>query len=190
MSLSASKILLEKNGIKIVKENATHFTIEFEIANANVDLTNFISIDFLKLVHDLNPDIFESIAIQKIEGGAGAGAGTNETEAANILLVYKDLFADLGLPHFYCCFQITKNANTFILLPIDFKPSDTKKNLVLMPIDKGEIIFHPLSAQQILFKWTIHFTPPDLFSGYVEKMIGLLLFKVLNRVKQFIYNLQ
>jgi hypothetical protein len=179
MSLSASKILLEKNGIKIVKENATHFTIEFEIANANVDLTNFISIDFLKLVHDLNPDIFESIAIQKIDEGA-----------ANILLVYKDLFADLGLPHFYCCFQITKHANTFILLPIDFKPSDTKKNLVLMPIDKGEIIFHPLSAQQILFKWTIHFTPPDLFSGYVEKMIGLLLFKVLNRVKQFIYNLQ
>ena len=179
--MSLSKILLEKNGMKITKENETLYTIEFEIANANadMDLTNFITIDFLKLVYDLNTDIFESITIKK-----------NDECTADILLVYKDLFADLGLPHFYCCFRVMQNANAFVLLPHDFTPTDTKRKLVLMPLDKGEIVFRPISAQQILFHWTLGFTPPDFFSAYIEKMVSLLLYKVLNRVKQFISNMK
>ncbi len=81
-----SKILIEKNGIVIFKENDEKdiVNIKFDIENTKLDLTKILNIDFFKLVYELNQDIFDSINIKKI----------NENEA-NIRLLCKNLFIGL-----------------------------------------------------------------------------------------------
>ena len=62
---------------------------------------NNITLDFFKLVYELNQDIFESINIKKI----------NENEA-NIMLLCKNLFMDIGLPQYYYYFNVKRQMDS------------------------------------------------------------------------------
>lgn len=173
------KILLEKNEMKITKEKDDIFHISFDIRNEKKDIMNFISIDFIKLIHDLNPAIFESIQMHKI----------NESEA-NIIIVYKDLFMDLGLPHYYSFFKVIKNCNTFNFEPLEFMTSKNEEKCVSIPLTNGKMVCTPLTDKHIHFEITMQILPPKLFSIYAEKMVSMLFYKAINRVKQFIYNIE
>jgi hypothetical protein len=190
---SLPKILFEKNGIKIQKEKEDDkFTITFFLENEqHIAITHFVSIDFLKLVHDLNPDIFESIHIHKF-------SAKEKKEEANVLIIFKDLFGDIGLPQFYMCFNIVLSPNeggdkTFILTPLE-KTADVlelKQNKVEIPLRKCTLVCKTFSEYHIEFCLQSVLSVNDLFStSYIEKMASMLLYKLLNRVKQFIYTLK
>jgi hypothetical protein len=197
---SLKKILFEKNGIKIQKEKEDEdddkFTITFFLENKeHIDITHFVSIDFLKLVHDLNPDIFESIHIHKF-----SEKKEKEEEEANVLFIFKDLFGDIGLPQFYMCFNIVLSPNeaeggekTFILTPLE-KTGDVlelKQNKVEIQFRKCTLVCKTISEYHIDFCLQSVLSANNLFStSYIEKMASMLLYKLLNRVKQFIYTLK
>ena len=78
-------ILLDKDGIKLEKQSGVCYYTTFEITNNKLNLVDIINFDLLSLVSELNPDIFESITIDKI----------NEEEA-NVVIVMKHLFKDIN----------------------------------------------------------------------------------------------
>jgi hypothetical protein len=190
MSASLPKIIFEKNGIKIQKEkddDEDKFTVTFFIENEqHNDITKFVSINFLKLVHDLNPDMFESIDIHTFSG---------EKEEANVFLVFKDLFGDLGLPQFYTCFRIMLSeeedgVKTFALAPLEITAEllELKQKKVEIPLRKCTMVCDARSVDHIVFRMHTTFVSNEFFStSYIEKMASMLVIKVLNRVKQFIY---
>lgn len=181
-----SKILIEKNGIVIFKENDEKdiLNIKFDIENTKLDLTKILNIDFFKLIYELNQDIFESIHIKKF----------NDNEA-NIRLLCKNLFMDIGLPQYYYYFNVKKQMDsndriyfTFTSLE-DEKTEINNNNTAFMPLNKCEFVCYIKSISCIQMNIEISATPLEMFSAYFEKMVNTLLFKLFNRVKHFIYNI-
>ena len=133
-----AQILIEKNGIVIFKENGEKdiLNIKFDIENTKLDLTKILNIDFFKLVYELNQDIFESINIKKI----------NENEA-NIMLLCKNLFMDIGLPQYYYYFNVKRQMDSndriyFIFTSLEGEKTEiiNNNNSAFMPLNKFEII--------------------------------------------------
>ena len=79
-----SKIIHEKNGIKIIKNGKNNYNLSFYIENNKYVLSSIINLDLIGLIYKLNEDIYESIHIEKI----------NENEI-NITLVMKRIFMDI-----------------------------------------------------------------------------------------------
>ena len=182
-----AQILIEKNGIVIFKENGEKdiLNIKFDIENTKLDLTKILNTDFFKLVYELNQDIFESINIKKI----------NENEA-NIMLLCKNLFMDIGLPQYYYYFNVKRQMDSndriyFIFTSLEGEKTEiiNNNNSAFMPLNKFEIIFYIKSNSCIQMNIEISATPLEMFSAYFEKMVNTLLFKLFNRVKHFIYNI-
>jgi len=181
-----AQILIEKNGIIIFKENDEKdiVNIKFDIENTKLDLTKIVNIDFFKLIYDLNKDIFESINVKKI----------NENEA-NIFFLCKNLFMDIGLPQYYYYFNVKRHIDSndriyFIFTSLgDEKPEIINNNIAFIPINKCEFICYIKSISCIQMNIEISATPIEMFSAYFEKMVNTLLFKLFNRVKHFIYNI-
>lgn len=188
--MNTTQILIEKNGIVISKEKDNdHFlNIMFDIENNNLDITKLLNIDFFKLIYDLNYDIFESLKVEK----------KNENEA-NFFILCKDLFVDIGFPQFYYYFNIKKETEEndrikFIFTTLDNPPpallTGLKSNILLVPLQKCDIVFYIKSISSVKINLEIFYNPPAFFSTYFEKMVNTILFKVFNRVKQFIYNIK
>jgi hypothetical protein len=181
-----SQILIEKNGIVIFKEkdDKDNVHIKFDIENSKLDLTKIVNIEFFKLIYDLNKDIFESINTKKI----------NENEA-NITLLCKDLFSDIGLPQYYYHFNVKRQMDAndriyFIFTSLEGEKTELKSaNSVFMPLKKCEIVCYIKTISCIQLNIEISASPIEMFSAYFEKMINTILFKLFNRVKHFIYNI-
>ena len=74
-----NKILLDKNGVKFIKLTDETFNISFTVEN-NLDVRPLINLNLIKLLHDLNPDLFESYTV----------VNSDEYER-HICLLFKDL---------------------------------------------------------------------------------------------------
>ena len=100
-------ILLEKEDFKIIKVNNLSFKIEFNIENKNLYLPSIINFNLIKLIYDLNPDIYEKVNLNIIN---------NENAIASILI--KNFFQDIGLLQKYSYLNITmkKEENKIIFI--------------------------------------------------------------------------
>lgn len=175
------KILFEKDGFCMMKENSTCFKISFVIENTRIYLENIINFDLIKLVYDLNPDIFETIDFKK-----------NENDA-NIYFVMKHFFEDLGMPQFYNHIHVTKSTMDkyiiFKMQPIKNEQFDNNNNeLVQMPLEEMEVVCYKMTPHKITFQYNILFNRTREIPPYVEKLVGNIIYKIFNRVKGFIDN--
>mgnify|MGYP003333288924 CR=1 FL=1 len=66
------------------------YKLDFSIQNERIIIANILDFNLIKLIYDLNPDVYEYVNIEKI----------NENEAIATLLM-KHFFEDLGLPQKY-----------------------------------------------------------------------------------------
>ncbi len=178
------KILFEKDGFCMIKENSNCFKISFEIQNTKIYLENIIHFDLIKLVYDLNPDIFETIDFKKSE---------NNSNEATVYFVMKHFFEDLGMPQFYNHTHVTRTTNNeyiiFKMEPI-INENNEKNNdeLVQMPLEKMEVICYKITPHKITFQYNILFNKKREIPPYVEKLVGSIIYKIFNRVKLFIEN--
>ena len=65
METTKSKSLMDKNGMKILKLDTDEYNILFSIKNNNFILPSIINFDLIKLIFDLNPDIYEKSILHK-----------------------------------------------------------------------------------------------------------------------------
>ena len=183
MEYNEPKVLFEKNGMKFSKITNNKYSMIFSMENKNIIIENVINLSLIKLVYDLNTDIYESVLFEKI----------NETEA-NATLLLKNFFEDLGLPQKYACFHITKTVsnNTIIfnsknihtILPT-YVPDNAEQIFMKENVGICEII----TPHKVNFAFTVLFEDNVNIPIFAEKMICFISNKIFKRVKQFIENI-
>lgn len=182
MQLSNEKII-EKNGLKFIKLTANTFNLTFDLNNNNIFVSSIINFDLIQLICKLNPNVIENVVINK----------ETETESnikINILL--KDLFSDLGLPHYYLALNINQtsyntNKIVFNCTSFDNKLDSYPDDVELLPIQNIDISCNTENKHNVKISCII-----DLINNHnipsFEKMIGNIIYNIFNRLKQFIDN--
>ena len=61
------KILLEKDGMKFVKLEKNKYNLSYSIENKTINLEPLINFELIKLIYDLNPDIYEKVIKREID---------------------------------------------------------------------------------------------------------------------------
>jgi hypothetical protein len=178
-----STILYEKDGMKFSKIHDKKYTLDFSMENKNILLANVVNFDLIKLIYELNGDIYESVNIEKI----------NDDEAT-VVLVMKHLFEDLGLPQRYSYLHMTKivNNNEIIFRSQSIyseRPKNIPKDSELMAMKENIGTCKIISPHKISFSFAVVFEDYIKIPQFAEKMIGIILNKIFKRVKQFIENI-
>ena len=174
--------ILNKDGVKFSRIKKNYYTLEFTIENPHLVLSKIIDFSLFKLIHDLNPDIYDKIEIQPI----------NEKEA-NIALLMKHLFEDLGVTQKFSFIHMQKFCQTdkiiFIAASIkDCRPQGIPEDAELTSIQDLNCICYLLTPHKINFSLSIILDPQMVVDPLLEKIFVNILYKIFKRVKQFIEN--
>jgi hypothetical protein len=175
-------IILKKDGIIFKTKAKNHYFLDFFIENPCIDLPSIINFDFIKYVYQINADLYEKIDLNKI----------NENEAV-IILVIKHFLEDLGIPQQYAHLIVTRqdknNQIIFNAKTIDIKPDSIKEDLELLQLECFILDCEIIHKHKIYLKYDIIFKPEKEIPSFVEKMIGMVISKMILRTKQFIENI-
>ena len=181
MNFTDPIILLQKEDAKLMKFSNCHFLFLFTMENKNLHLEKIINFELIKLIYDLNADIYEKIQLNK----------KNDNEAEMISLM-KPLFEDIGLPQRYI--HLTMNRCIvdehilFHCIPnyTSEKPSFIPHEAEIMPLQKILITCKPENIHKYTFEVDIKFVKNFFIPPYAEKITTLVINKIFIRVKEFI----
>ena len=95
-----SAVIINKDGFQIKKQSKNQYSVSFSLENTKIRIPEIINFDFIKIIYELSPDLFETTSLEKI----------NDTEAILVLLV-KPLFEDLGVSQKYLKLHMTCTRN-------------------------------------------------------------------------------
>lgn len=182
--MDIKKTIYSKENMEFNKIKDNNYTLEFNMENHNIIMSKIIDLNLLKLIYDLNGDIYENANITII----------NENEAIFNLLM-KNLFEELGLPQRFSYVhvkkEISENKISFISQSIKSKrPIGMPKDAKLLPIKIMLCECIIINSHKVNFCCNIIFEDDMSVSHVAEKMVGLILFKIFKRLKQFIDNVR
>uniref|UniRef100_A0A6C0IF83 START domain-containing protein n=1 Tax=viral metagenome TaxID=1070528 RepID=A0A6C0IF83_9ZZZZ len=179
-----AKTIYEKDGFKFEKLKDNAFNLIFDVENSKLALPSLINFDLVKLIYDLNSDIYVSNNLQKLP----------EENAAIITLLIKHFFEDLGLPQRYSYLYITQETNDKQIIfnarsiHTDPRPIGIPETAELMPIKYMVITCDIITQNKINFNCSIVFDDDLKIPSFAEKIIGIMIHKIFTRVKKFINN--
>ena len=173
-------ILFNKEGFHFSRIQKNNYKLEFCMENNYIVLPKIVDFNLIKLIYDLNNDVYENVEIEKL----------NDCEVVATILM-KHLFEDLGLPQRFSFIRIKKtteeNKIIFTSQSIkSYRPTEIPENAVLMSIEELIITCYIISPHNIQFIVNVKFDPIMNIPNFIEKIIGVILHKVFKRVKQFI----
>lgn len=181
--------IFKRDDLEFIRCSENNYCITFNIKNNDMILSKIINFDLLKLVYDLNPDIYERTTMNIID----------ENNAKTVILM-KYFFKDLGMAQTYFDLNITKvvdndDCTVFISsrnydhddsLP-EFIPDEAKH----FPIININFSFKKLSNHEINFSCNILLQESkEKIPQIIENFIGQILYKIFKRVKLFIENVK
>jgi hypothetical protein len=177
-------ILYSKEGFVFVKNEKNNYSLSFTMENNHMILPKIIDFNLVKLIYDLNTDIYEKVNLHII----------NEHEAT-INLLMKHLFEDLGLPqrfsYVYIRKTVAENAILFESQSIKSeRPEGMPEDAELMSIKNMKSICDIITDHKVKFTFNILFENTVNIPTVLEKVVGLILYKIFKRVKQFIENIR
>lgn len=177
-------ILFDKDGFKFSRFNKNNYKITFTIENNNIVLSKIIDFSLIKLIYDLNDDVYEKANIEQL----------NNSEAI-ITLLMKHFFEDLGLPQRFSYIYMKKIVEerkiTFVSESIKSqRPPNMPQDAELMVIENMISIFDIVSPHKVNFSCNIIFEESIKIPSFAEKMTGIISNKIFKRVKQFIENVR
>ena len=189
MNKKQSNILMDKNGMKITKPTNNEYNIAFSIQNNDFILPSIINFDMVKLIFDLNPDIYEKSILKK----------DISLDNASICSLMKDIYSDLGIPQSYMCMSVEMVKLSDIikfkcnplhidgkLVPVEFSGIP---DLYLLPIKNMIIDCNILTNHHIQISCKINVDDDVEIEPFIEKMVMSVVNKIFIRLKQFIENL-
>ena len=182
--MDSEKILFNKDGFSFVCEQKNKYKLKFNMENKNIILSKIVDFSLIKLIYDLNPDVYEKVNIQKI----------NENEAI-VTLLMKHLYEDLGLPQRFSHIRMIKSVEERRIVfnsqsITDHRPEGMPTDAELMAIKQLNCICHIFSDHNIGFSVNVNFEPNMNVPPFAEKLVGIILYKIFKRVKQFIENVR
>jgi len=174
------KVIIRNSGLEFIRKSRNNFELAYTLENNNLNLVDIINFDFIKLVYDLNKDMYEYTNITKI----------SETNA-KLTCVMKPFFEDLGVLQKYSYMEIHKyveyNKITFVSTPITTeKPDKIPKNAEHVKIKQITSVCsietpHKINVHNNIIIHESHKIPP-----FLEKFLGNMLCKIFSRIKLFI----
>ena len=178
--MNEQKIILQKDGLTFKKEARNHYTLHHFLENENIIMEKIIDFSLIKLVYDLNPDVYMKSSVNKL----------NENQAT-IFCLLNHFFEDFGLPqrysHVHCVKKKEGNIISFKNQTIYDKTSlDLPEEAEIMPLRELDASFTIINDHKIEANCEVKFDPNLTIPIFAEKMIGVILLKVFKRLKQFI----
>jgi hypothetical protein len=182
--MTEATTLYSKEGFNFVKNSKNDYSLSFHMENNNIILAKVIDFNLVKLIYNLNGDIYEKINIEMI----------NENEAICNLLM-KHLFEDLGLPQRFSYVHskrfVGENNIKFVSQTIkSSRPDGMPANAELMPLQRFDCNCDIITPHKIKFTCNVLFESTMIIPVVAEKLVGLILYKIFKRVKQFIENVR
>ncbi len=179
-------IIVDKKDFKVIKNKTNDYSIMYNIKNKNIYLQKILNFSIIKLICDINKDVFEDCNIEMI----------NENEA-NVYILVKHYFKELGIPKRYLYLNakidITNNSIVFKLKTIyDKLPSinNFPDNVTILPMDNMIANCDITDHHNVVFINNIFFSASFDIPEFVEKFSLILLSKLFLRIKQFIENIK
>ena len=176
------KILIDKGSIKLIKKGDNDYNTAFGLENPNINLNTILNNNLIKLIYDLNPDLFEHIQIEKI----------NDYES-NIFILLKDLFNDMSLPQYYYYFNVKHfvEENHFIISSLASVNAFIKKRMEPVELTYCKVNYTQLNEHLVHFSIdTVLPSGDNVIASMIEKITCNIIYKIFNRFKQFIYNIK
>jgi hypothetical protein len=183
MELEDKILIFSKEEFEFNRTQKNHYSLNFNMENKNIYISKIIDFNLIKLIYDLNTDIYEKVEMKKFS-----------EDDAFVILLMKHLFEDIGLPQRYSVINIKKYIeNDKIIFQSNTIACDKPIGIPL----EAEILFiknlicvcNLITPHKINFSLNIHFGAGTKIPPFAEKMVGMIIFKIFNRVKQFIENI-
>jgi hypothetical protein len=174
--------LFDKDGFRFSCLKKNHYSLTFTMENNKIVLSKIIDFNLIKLIYDLNPDVYEKVHIE-----------TLNNDEIILTLLMKHFFEDLGLPQRYSFIHMKKvdeeGKIKFIAQSIkSHKPEGMPEEAELMALKKMVATCEIITSHKIYFSFNIIFDDEMNVPIFAEKMVGMILHKIFKRVKQFIEN--
>ena len=178
------KVLVEKDGMKFIKLEKNKYNLTYSIENKDINLEPLINFELIKLIYELNPDIYEKVVLNKIS-----------EEEAQITLLMKHFFNDLGFPQKYSHMGLKKSVspnriNVVGASILSEKPSYIPNEVELLPIDRLDIDCTIVSPHKVSLNCMIVFNNSLVIPTFIEKVIGIIINKIFVRVKKFVESIK
>ena len=177
---SKSNVIMKREGFSFEKlDNKCYYTT-FDIKNNNLNLSDIINFDLIKVLYDLNPDIYDLVELEKI----------NDNEA-NIIIVMKHLFKDLGIPQKYSYLNIkllkTQRFFKFESKPIkQSKPPQVPLSAEVVEFDHIDTIGEFITNGHVVIKNYAYIGSVTNTMSYFDKIAASITFKIITRMINFI----
>jgi hypothetical protein len=180
--MDSEVLLFNKEGFKFIRSIKNQYRLDFSIENNRIIIANIIDFNLIKLIYDLNPDVYEYVDVKNV----------SENEAI-ITLLMKHFFEDLGLPQRFSYINMKRiiepNKIIFHSKSIrDHRPQCMPPESELMNMKDLICNCNIVTKHKADFLVNVIFHENMNIPPFAEKMIGMILFKIFKRVKQFIEN--
>jgi len=179
---SEYKIIREKDGMKFARTSKNNYQTNFSMQNSSIHLPSIINFDLLKLMYELNSDIYEKVHLEKI----------NEKEAV-ICLLMKHFFQDMGLPQRYYYFHVERTESDQLIrfhsqtIHAD-RPEWIPSDVQLVPMQSMTLLCDIITPHKVSVFSSVVFHQHHIIPPFMEKFVGIIIHKIFNRLKQFIEN--
>jgi hypothetical protein len=171
------------------KSTSGEYNIQFYLENDNIKLDNIIDFNLIKLMYELNQDIYEKIDLNIF----------NDNQAT-MLAINKHLFQDLGISQKYSHLKISKTIVGTGKIIFELESINEQKQLQShlipekaeqLPIEQFIIACNVINQHKIEFGIDFKIDTDNIkLPDFVENVLCKIFIKMFKRVKQFIENIQ
>ena len=125
------KIFVNKPKLMISRNKKNNYKVVMKIENTKIFMEKILNFQLIKLIFEINKTNFECCLLEEEENG----------QEANLYLLVKPLFKDLGVLQRYISLHLTKKDNEYygVSFPEYGKKHNTCKNAILSPIKEMTI---------------------------------------------------
>lgn len=172
--------IYEKEGFIFTRIKKNHYKINFGMENNNIFLSNTIDFNLIQLIYSLNQDVYEKVELEII----------NENKAIAIFL-FKNFFEEIGFSQKFSYLNIEKviQENKIIFhsknIPC-IRPHGIPFEAEEMEIENMSCVVEIITNHKVNFEIDITYPTNVVIPTFAEKIVGIILYKIFNRVKQFI----
>ena len=165
----------------LVRISTNKYRMTAFIENKKIYMKNLLNFNLINLLYQTNLDQFEKLNLDI----------TNDEEA-NVFILMKHIFKEMGIKQRYFCFDIKKveidNGISFILTQNEEHGQTLNEcsNAHLMPIKHMLYNFELVSLHKIKMTQYIDFDPEVGMPFFLEPIFGIVSKTMLKQMKQFI----
>jgi hypothetical protein len=179
-----SKILIDKKDHKMIRLKKNFYLFEYEIDNEKILLDKIVNLDLIKLIYEINKDVFDGFYLDINSDKTGATA----------FFLFKHFFQDFGMSQKYSHLDVsiekseseskiiyrTKTNDT---LPNNIEPESKKE---LIPITNIVVVCDLITPHKMRIQISTTFHKKFELPEFIEKMSTNIISKIFLRIKQFI----